>query len=128
MTLTMILVAAVAIAAAGLGVMATMTTTVLERRQEIGLMKALGAEPRQIARQFLLEAGVCGLMGGAVGAAAGLGLARIIGTQVFGVPIAPNPVTVPFVLGLALLVALLGAALPTRRAARLDPVMTLRGG
>ncbi len=128
LTLTMALVTAVAMAAAGIGVMATMTTTVLERRGEIGLMKAIGAEPRQIARQFLLEAGLCGLVGGVVGATAGLALGRLIGTQVFQAPIVPNPVTVPFVLGLALLVALLGAALPTRRAARLDPVVTLRGG
>ncbi len=127
LTLTMVLVTVVAMAAAGLGVMATMTTTVTERREEIGLMKALGAEPGQIARQFLLEAGLCGTVGGAMGAAAGLALARLIGTQVFGAPIVPNPVTFPFVMGLALLVALLGAALPTRRAARLDPVMTLRG-
>ncbi len=128
LTLTMILVTVVAMAAAGLGVMATMTTTVTERRQEIGLMKALGAEPGQIARQFLLEAGLCGTLGGAVGAAVGLALARLIGTQVFQAPVVPNPVTFPFVMGLALLVALLGAALPTRRAARLDPVVTLRGG
>lgn len=52
----------------------------------------------------------------------------MIGTRVFEAAIAPSPVTFPFVLGLALLVALLGAALPTRRAARLDPVVTLRGG
>lgn len=128
LTLTMVLVTAVAMAAAGLGVMATLTTTVLERRGEIGLMKAIGAEPRQIARQFLLEAGLCGMLGGAVGAGAGLALARLIGTQVFQVPIVPNPVTFPFVMGLALLVAFLGAALPTLRAARLDPIVTLRGG
>ncbi len=128
LTLTMLLVTAVAMAAAGLGVMATMTTTVLERREEIGLMKAIGAGPGQIARQFLLEAGLCGLVGGAAGAGAGLALARLIGTRVFQAPIVPSPVTVPFVLGLALLVALLGAVLPTRRAARLDPVVTLRGG
>ncbi len=128
LTLTMLLVASVAMAAAGLGVMATMTTTVLERRQEIGLMKAIGAEPGQIARQFLVEAGVCGLVGGGLGSGAGLVLARFIGTQVFQAPIVPNPVTVPFVLGLAVFVALLGAVVPTRRAARLDPVVTLRGG
>lgn len=128
LTLTMVLVTVVAVAAAGLGVMATLTTTVMERREEIGLMKALGAEPRQIALQFLLEAGLCGTLGGALGAAAGLGLARVIGTQVFEAPILPNSVTVPFVMGLALLVALLGAAWPARRAARLDPVVTLRGG
>lgn len=128
LTLTMVLVTAVAMAAAGIGVMATMTTTVMERRQEIGLMKALGAEPRQIARQFLLEAGLCGLLGGAAGAGAGLALARLIGTWVFQAPIVPNPITVPFVMGLALLVALGGAAVPTRRASRLDPVLTLRGG
>ncbi len=128
LTLTMVLVTVVAMAAAGLGVMATLTTTVTERREEIGLMKALGAEPRQIARQFLLEAGLCGTLGGAAGAAAGLALARFIGTQVFQAPIVPNPVTFPFVMGLALFVALVGAAWPARRAARLDPVVTLRGG
>lgn len=128
LTLTMVLVTAAAMAAAGLGVMATMTTTVMERREEIGLMKAIGATPRQIARLFLLEAALCGILGGAVGATGGLALARLIGIQVFQAPIVPNPVTFPFVLGLAVLVALLGAALPTRRAARLDPVVTLRGG
>jgi len=90
-------------------------------------MKAIGAEPRQIARQFLLEAGLCGVVGGFVGAGAGLALARLIATQVFQAPIAPNLVAVPFVMGLALLVTLLGAALPTRQAVRLDPVVTLRG-
>ncbi len=128
LTLTMLLVATVGMAAAGLGVMATMTTTVLERREEIGLMKAIGAETGQIARQFLLEASVCGLLGGAVGAGVGLALARLLGTQVFQAPITPSPVTVPFTLGLAVCVALLGAALPTRQAARLDPVVTLRSG
>ncbi len=128
LTLTMVLVTAVATVAAALGVMATMTTTVMERRQEIGLMKAIGAEPRQIARQFLLEAGLYGLLGGAVGAGAGLALARLIGTRVFQASVVPNPVTFPFVLGLSMLVALVGAAVPTRRAARLDPVATLRGG
>jgi putative ABC transport system permease protein len=107
--------------------MATMTATVMERRREIGLMKAIGAGPRQIARQFLLEASLCGLLGGLVGSGAGLALARFIGAQVFQAPIAPNPITIPFVLGLGLLVALLGAFLPTRRATQLDPVVTLRG-
>ena len=128
LTLTMLLVTAVAMAAASLGVMATMTTTVVERREEIGLMKAIGAEPRQIARQLLLEAALCGILGGAAGAGAGLVLARQIGVQVFHAAVAPDPVTVPFVVGLAFVVTLLGAALPTRRAARLDPLVTLRGG
>jgi putative ABC transport system permease protein len=128
LTLTMVLVSALAMAAAGLGVMATMTTTVMQRREEIGLMKAIGAEPHQIARQFLLEAALCGLLGGLMGVTGGLALARLVGTQVFQAPIAPHPVTLPVGLILALLVAVLGAALPTRRAARLDPVLTLKGG
>jgi putative ABC transport system permease protein len=127
-TLTLFLVTAVAMVAASLGVMATMTTTVAERRGEIGLMKAIGAEPRQITRQLLLEAGLYGLLGGTAGAAAGCALARLVGVHVFHAAVVPSPVTVPFVIGLAVVVALLGAALPTRQAARLDPVCTLRGG
>ncbi|MBI4536641.1 MAG: ABC transporter permease [candidate division NC10 bacterium] len=127
LTLTLVLVSAIAIATAGLGVMATMTTTVMERRREIGLMKAIGAEPRQIARQFLLEAALCGVAGGGLGTVIGLLLAKFIGRQVFQVPIAPSPIVVPFVLALAVLVALLGAALPTWRAARLEPATTLKG-
>jgi ABC-type antimicrobial peptide transport system permease subunit len=54
-------------------------------------------------------------------------MARLIGIRVFEVPIDLSPITFPFTLGLALVVALCGAALPTGRAARLDPVATLRG-
>lgn len=127
LTLTLLLLTVVAVVTAALAVMATVTTTVVQRRSEIGLMKAIGGSAGQIARQFLLETAVYGLAGGTLGAGAGLVVARIIGRQVFATAIALNPITIPFTLGAALAIALAGAALPTWRAVRADPLQTLRG-
>lgn len=116
-----------ALAASALAVMTTMTAVVLERRAEIGLMKAIGADGGQIALIFLSEAGLIGLAGGLLGYLAGLELAGFIGRQVFAAAVALPPVVLPVTLALALGVALLGSAQPVRQAVRLEPVMLLRG-
>lgn len=131
MRFTFALVAAVALLVAAFGVMATMVASILERRQEIGLMKALGAEPRQIRLLFLLEGGWCGLAGGLVGYLCGLALARLLLSQTFAASGGNLP---PSLQGAILLVALvvaggaatLGSFFPVRGAVRLDPVKTLR--
>lgn len=126
--LLMTLLTATALVASALAVMTTMTASVLERRQEIGLMKAVGADGGQIALIFLGEAGLLGLAGGALGYLAGLGLAGLVGWQVFAAAVSPPPIVLPIALALALAVVLAGSALPVRRAMRLDPVVLLRGG
>ncbi len=69
-------IALISLLVGGIGIMNTMYTAVLERTKEIGVMKAIGATPRQIQSIFLIEAGILGLMGGAVGVLLGLGIAK----------------------------------------------------
>jgi len=125
--LTLALVTIVALAVSALGVMATMTATVMERRVEVGLMKALGGEDLQIALQFFLEAIACGILGGLLGYGAGFALAAVVGQSVFADSITFNPWVLPMSLALAIGVAVLGSLAPVRQAMRVNPVVTLRG-
>jgi putative ABC transport system permease protein len=121
------LVTFAALFAAALAVGATSATTVLERRSEIGLMKALGASRRSVGAFFLAEQLLLALVGGIAGYAIGLELARVLGIGIFG--IAPNIrlILFPIVLVLAAVVALLGSLAPLERASRVDPAPVLRG-
>ncbi len=125
--LLMGLVATLVLLAAGLAVGSTMTAGVLERTREIGVWKALGAEDRQIALLFLLEATSIAVVGAAVGYLVGLALAAIIGYLVFSAAIAPSPMAAPLTLGVALVVCLVASVLPVRQALSVDPATTLRG-
>lgn len=126
--LLMLLMAGVALAASALGVMATVTTAVIERRGEMGLMKALGADNGQIALLFLAEASLIGLIGGSVGYLGGLLLARLLSAAVFAAPLSPHAAVLPATLGLGVGVALLGSALPVRQAMAVEPISLLRRG
>ncbi|HML35156.1 ABC transporter permease [Sporomusa sphaeroides] len=127
MNLLMLLVTVMALLAAALGVMTTMTTTVLERRKEIGILKAIGVEIQQVALLFLGEAAAIGLVGGIGGYAAGIGLAKFIGQSVFNAQITPDIQVLPLTISIAIAVALLGSSLPVWRATRIEPVVVLRG-
>ena len=116
-----------ALIAAALAVAATSATTVIERRSEIGVMKALGASNFAVTGLFLLEQLMLAVLGGAIGFVFGAALARVLGQSVFGAPAAPQFVLLPIVLGLASIVALLGSLIPLRRAAHLRPALILRG-
>ncbi len=116
-----------ALIAAALAVAATSATTVIERRFEIGVMKALGASNAMVAGLFLIEQLLLAILGGTIGFICGAALARILGTSVFGTPASPQLVLVPVVLGLAAIVALVGSFIPLRRAAHLRPALILRG-
>jgi len=125
--LLMTLLTMTALGGSALAVMTAMTASVMERRAEIGLMKALGADDGHIALIFLSEAALIGLAGGAAGYGLGLGLAQGLARTVFSVGGDVPPVVLPITLLLALVVALLGSALPVRQAVRFDPVLLLRG-
>ena len=121
------LVTVVALGASTLGVMTTMTTTVIERRKEIGLMKAIGSDNLGIASLFLAEASIAGLAGGLLGYGAGLILSEFIGQSVFGSAVSPVLLVLPVTLGLSIGITLLAAALPIRRATSIEPAVVLRG-
>ena len=116
-----------ALFAAALAVGATSATTVLERRSEIGLMKALGASRRAVGAFFVAEQLFLALVGGILGYALGIILARALGVGIFGVAPALRWILLPIVLVLAAVVALLGSLLPLGRASRVDPAPVLRG-
>jgi putative ABC transport system permease protein len=116
-----------ALAAAAMGIASLMTSTIMERAKEIGLMKALGARQWQILLLFYLEAASSGLAGGAVGCIAGWGLAKAIGLMLFDAPLNFAWIVFPCVLVVAVLIALIGTWFPARRIARLYPVEVLYG-
>jgi putative ABC transport system permease protein len=116
-----------ALFAAALAVGATSATTVLERRSEIGLMKALGASRRAVGAFFAAEQLFLALVGGVLGYALGIVLARALGIGIFGVAPELRWILLPIVLVLAVVVALLGSLLPLGRASGVDPAPVLRG-
>jgi len=121
------LVTFAALFAAALAVGATSATTVLERRSEIGLMKALGASRRAVGSFFVAEQLLLALVGGIAGYAIGLELARVLGIGIFGIAPTVRLILFPIVLVLAAVVALLGSLVPLERASRVDPAPVLRG-
>jgi putative ABC transport system permease protein len=110
-----------------IGILTMMWISVKERTAEIGLAKAIGATRGQILLLFLLEASVLSLLGGAFGAASGIGIAAVLRQFLPGLPIRTPPHFVVAALLVSLAVGLLSGVLPARRAARLDPVEALHG-
>jgi putative ABC transport system permease protein len=123
----MLLITIAALCAAALAVSAAMATAIMERRTEVGLMKAMGANNSAVAALFMTEAGVLALIGGSIGFALGGLLASQIGRSIFNSSIALHPVLFPIVLAVAFLVAYGGSIASIRRAVRLDPALVLRG-
>jgi len=123
----MLLLTLAALLAAALAVSAAMAATILERRQEVGLMKSLGASNVAVAALFLTEAGCLAVAGGLVGFVAGTFLAHRIGHSIFGSAIVVHPVVLAVVVVAALLVTFVGSAGAVRKAMRFDPAVVLRG-
>lgn len=126
------LISAAALVAAGFAVSAAMATAILERRAEIGLMRSLGASRGAIALLFYSETGILAVIGGLCGYVVGSGLAAWLGARIFAgdgaatLDTVLNPVLLPVVVGLALVVALGGSTPSIREALRMDPSAVLR--
>ncbi|MBN6711218.1 ABC transporter permease [Haemophilus haemoglobinophilus] len=125
--LLLAVVTVAALIAAAMGIASLMTTTIIERSKEIGLMKALGAYQWQIVLLFYCEAIISGLIGGALGCLAGWGLAKFIGIALFGTPLSFAWIVIPCVLALAVIISLIGTWFPAHRIAKLYPVEVLYG-
>ena len=121
------LVTLAAMLAAALAVGASSAASVMERQAEIGLMKALGAGSGTVGLLLAAEQLLLAFVGGGIGYALGIILARLLGERIFGA--APEPTLLVFlvVIGLAAVVTLLGSAIPLRRASRIEPAPILRG-
>jgi putative ABC transport system permease protein len=125
-----------ALAVASIGIINTLVMAILERRREIGIMKAIGASDGDVKGLFFAEAGVMGVFGGFVGVALGWTIGRVInlGTNVYLKRLHFPPEQIWFVpwwlvigaIVFAIIVSLLSGLYPASRAARLDPVQALR--
>jgi len=108
-------------------VMATMTAIVLERRKDIGMMKALGAADALLIRLFMTEGASLGLVGGTLGYGVGALLARGLAERLFGVTLSLNAWTLPLVCGLTVALAVLAAQAPVRIVRAIQPTVVLKG-
>jgi putative ABC transport system permease protein len=117
---------AVALLVGGIGIANVMVVSVLERRGEIGLRRALGAARRHVAAQFLVESVVLAAAGGGLGVLAGAVITRVLAFEHGWPPLIP-PVAVGAGLAAALVIGALAGLYPALRAARLAPADALRG-
>jgi len=125
-----------ALAVASLGIINTLVMAILERRREIGVLKALGASDRDVRRLFFAEAGVMGLAGGVAGVllgwAIGRGIQFVTNAYLRRQSFPPENIwSVPWwlvagAIGFSVLVSLIAGMYPASRAAKLDPVEALR--
>lgn len=108
------------------GVGTTISSIVSQRRNEIGLRKALGADSRAIGVEFYVESGIYGLIGGLLGTAIGYVLARVLCSTVFGRALGLNWLLGAGSLLLSVAIAVIASIPPVRRATRIDPAIVLR--
>lgn len=124
-------IALISLLVGGIGIMNTMYTSVLERTREIGIMKAVGAKNEDVMWIFLLESGLLGLAGGAIGIAVGIGLSKTV--EYFAKGFSGNLLQTSFpwhimvgTLAFSFVIGTISGALPARQASKLPPVEALR--
>jgi putative ABC transport system permease protein len=125
MTLLLASIAAVSLIVGGIGIMNIMMVSVTERIREIGLRMAVGATEQDVQQQFLTEAVVMSLFGGAIGILLGLSASYLI-TKTLEWPILVSPVVIVIAVLFSMAVGIFFGYYPARRAAQLDPIEALR--
>ncbi|MDO4648840.1 MAG: ABC transporter permease [Eubacteriales bacterium] len=125
--LLMLLITALSLIGAALGISNLVTASVMERAQEIGLLKAIGAFDGPITRLIMTEVLITALVGGVGGYFMGFGFAQLIGRTVFGSAIEMNGMVIPIVALLIALVTIAGSLPAIRMVLRLDPAEVLHG-
>ncbi len=125
MTTMLVGIASIALLVGGIGIMNMMLVSVTERTTEIGLRKALGAEPGQIQTQFLIESFVLSLLGGVIGVAVGLLLSALL-CQMIGAAFMIYPSAIALGVGFSAAVGVIFGWTPARKASNLNPIDALR--
>ncbi|MDR1397800.1 MAG: FtsX-like permease family protein [Desulfarculales bacterium] len=121
------LVTAVVLLLTMICVATTMMTIVMERRKEIGLKKAIGADSKNVGREFLAEGLIMGITGGLIGSVCGLIFAQLISDSVFARSINIEIYLIPLTLIISGIVTVLACLVPARRAMDVEPSVVLRG-
>lgn len=125
LTLLLVGVASISLIVGGIGIMNIMLVSVTERTREIGIRMAIGARPRDVMTQFLIEAIMLSVLGGTIGILLGLGGAGVYSLTTQAAFIL-SPVAILLAFGFAAIVGVIFGFYPARRAARLDPIVALR--
>ena len=120
-------IAGISLIVGGIGVANIMLVSVTERTREIGLKKAIGARKGRILGQFLTEAAILTSLGGMIGVAAGIGLARLI-SKIASTPVAIDLPWIFLAVGISTGIGLISGLLPSIKAANLNPIEALRHG
>ncbi len=118
-------IAAISLIVAGIGIINTMTISVMERTREIGIMKAIGAKSLDVLLMFISEALLTGFVGGLMGSIFGAALSEVVGDFI-NMPPAPSIGLGVFVVGFAILTGTVSGMYPAWRASNLNPVEALR--
>jgi putative ABC transport system permease protein len=126
LTVVLIMVSALALIISGIGIMNIMLVTVTERTREIGLRMAVGAARRDVLEQFLAEAVIISLAGGAAGILIGVAIPLSVNYFVDDISIPISPISILVAFSVSLMVGLVFGLLPANRAARLNPTEALR--
>jgi putative ABC transport system permease protein len=125
MTTLLSAVAVISLIIGGIGIMNIMLVSVTERTREIGIRKAVGATPRDIMMQFLIESAIISLLGGLIGVIAGVGSAVFL-AKIAGWTTIVSPLAVGVALGVSACVGIFFGLYPAGKAAALHPIEALR--
>jgi putative ABC transport system permease protein len=125
MTLLLGAIASVSLVVGGIGIMNIMLVSVTERTREIGIRLAVGAHGRDVLTQFLVEAIILSVMGGALGVALGVGASQIV-SKLNNWPVLVSTSAIVGAVGFSALIGIFFGFYPARKAAQLDPIEALR--